>query len=194
MGPQVPLAQSMVNQLNISGSGTSSVGMLRDAGRVDWPIGLQGKNQKNLDKLLPEAYTAAASGKLTPKLMKDVRTEMKTMRETLRKQCQNDEIETSSYLQAIEFYNALETSINALERPDARKQLAGAYSPRARNVQELVDFMSDNGLKFAPSTSGNENAYQVTHDAFVRYARNAQSSSGFQALNAPISGPTGYKK
>jgi hypothetical protein len=188
MGSPVPLPQSIINQLNISGSGTSSVGMLRDGGRVDWPLGLQGKNQKSLDKLLPEAYSAAASGKLSPKLMKEVRTELKTMRETLRKQCQNDEIDTSSYLQAIEFYNALETSVNALERPDAKKQLGGAYSPRARNVQELLDFMSDNGLKFAPATPGNEAAYQATHDAFVRYGRNAQSV-GFQALSTPIQAP-----
>ena len=62
MGPPVSLPQSMVNLLNISGSGTSSVGLLRDGGRVDWPIGLVGKNQKALDKLLPEAYSAAASG------------------------------------------------------------------------------------------------------------------------------------
>jgi len=180
-GPPVPIAQSIVNQLNLSGSGQSSVGMLRDGGQVDWPVPLMGKNQMALDKLLPQAYSAAAAGKLTPKLMKDVRTEMKTMRETMRTQLQKDEIETASYMQCIEFYNSLESSVNALEKPDARKQLAGAYSPRARNVQELVDFMTDNGLKFAPATSGNENAYQVAQDAFVRYARTAQSSAGFTA-------------
>lgn len=193
MGPPVPLPQSMVNQLNISGSGGSSVGMLRDAGHVDWPIGLQGKNQKQLDKLLPQAYTAASMGTLSPKLMKDIRTEMKTMRETLRQQCRDDQIETSSYLRAIEFYNALESSVNALERPDAKKQLGGAYSPRARNVQELVDFMTDNGVQFAPASPGNESAYQVTHDAFVRYARNAESGAGFQTLNTPRAAPAPKK-
>ena len=186
MGPPVALPQSLVNELNLSGSGQSSVGMLRDGGHVDWPIGLQGKNQTALDKLLPEAYNAAATGKLTPKLMKQVRTEMGTMRQTLRDQCQKEEIDTSSYLQAVEFYNSLESSVNALERPDAKKQLGGAYSPRARNVQELVDFMTDKGLKFAPSAPGNENAYQATHDAFVRYARAAQSSAGLQPTSAPI--------
>jgi hypothetical protein len=183
-GQPVPIAQSMVNLLNISGSGTSSVGMLRDGGQVEWPVALSGANQKALDKLLPQAYNAAAAGKLTPKLMKDVRAELTTMRERMRTQLQKEEIETSSYLQCIEFYNALESSVNALEKPDARKQLAGAYSPRARNVQELVDFMTDNGVQFAPATPGNENAYQVVHDAFVRYARTAQSSAGFTAANA----------
>ncbi|HZZ82479.1 MAG TPA: hypothetical protein VFE62_28530 [Gemmataceae bacterium] len=192
-GPPVPISQSIVNQLNISGSGTSSVGMLRDGGQVEWPIALMGDHQKKLDKLLPQAYSAAATGKLTPKIMKEVRTELKAMRQTMRDQLQKDEIETSSYLQGIEFYNSLESSVNALEKPDARKQLAGAYSPRARNVQELVDFMSDNGVKFAPATPGNENAYKVVHDAFVRYARAAQGSAGFTAMNAPVRTP-GKKK
>ena len=193
MGPPVPIPQSMVNLLNLSGNGANSVGMLRAGGQVEWPIGLQGVNQKSLDKLLPQAYSAAASGKLTPKLMKEVRTELTTMRETLRKQVQKDEIDTSSYLQAIQFYNSLVGSVDALERPDAKKQLGGAYSPRARNVQELVDFMTDNGLKFAPATPGSESAYQVTHDSFVRYARAAQSSSGFTSLNSPNM-PMGKKK
>jgi hypothetical protein len=108
------------------------------------------------------------------------------MREGLREQLHKDEIEASSYMRAIEFYNSLEPSVNALERPDARKQLAGAYSPRARNVQELVDFMTDNGVKFAGASPGNENAYQATHDAFVRYVRTAQSSGGLHAMHAPL--------
>jgi hypothetical protein len=197
-GPPVPIAQSLVNQLNIAGgtgSGTS-VGMLRDGGHVEWPIGLMGPQQKNLDKLLPEAVNATASGRLTPKLMKEVRTEMTAMRQRMRTQLQKEEIETSSYLQAIEFYNSLESSVNALQRPDARKQLGGGFSPRARNVQELIDFMTDNGLRFAPASPGDEPAYRAVHDAFVRYARIAQSSGGFQAVNnnMPVRGPGPQKK
>ena len=41
--------------------------------------------------------------------------------------------------------------------------------------------MTDNGVRFAPASPGNENAYQVVHDAFVRYARAGQSSAGFTA-------------
>ena len=188
-GPPVPLAQSIINELNITGSGTTSVGMLRSGGAVDWPIGLQGPQQKKLDKLLPQAVDATATGKLNPKLMKEVRTEMTSMRTTLGKQLAEDQIDGSSYVQALEFYNNLHTSVNALEKPDARKQLTGARSPRAHNVQELVDFMTDNGVKFAAASPGNEPAYRVAHDAFVRYARIAQNSSGMQAINAPINMP-----
>jgi hypothetical protein len=193
-GPPVPLTQSVVNQLNISTSGASSVGMLKAGGSVDWPLGLQGPQQKNLDKLLPQAYEATADGKLTAKLMKQIRTEMTTMRETLRTQLQTDQIDGSSYIQALEFYNSLRSSVDALEKPDARKQLNGAMSPRARNVQELVDYMTDNGLKFAPCAPGSEAAYQATHDAFVRYTRVAQASTGsIQSMSSPVMSPGGKK-
>lgn len=193
MGPPIPISQAVVDQLNISTSIKGSVGLLRDGGRVDWPLGLQGKNQEKLDKLLPQAYQGAATGKLTPKLMKEVRSEMSAMRETLRVQVSKDEIDTGTYFTAIQFYNSLSASIDALGRPDARRQLSGALSPKARNVQELVEFVSGNGLKFAPATPGNEAAYQVAHDAFVRYARTASGSQGFQALSSPIV-PSGAKK
>jgi uncharacterized protein len=166
--------------------------MLRAGGQVEWPIALRGKQQQKIDKLLASTYDAAVKNTLEPKQMKELRTEMKNLREDMRKKCANDEIESSSYMRALDFYHALEKSIDALERPDARKELAGAYSPRARNVQELVDFMTDNGVKFAPATPGDETAYQATHDAFVRYARTAQSSAGFTSMNAPI--PGGKKK
>jgi hypothetical protein len=118
--------------------------------------------------------------------MKQIRTEMKSMREKLRKGIANDEIESSSYFVALNFYNSLESSVNALERPGAREQLSGAVALKARNVQELVDFMTEKGLLFAPANPGDENAYRSIHDACVRYARTAQASSGIQALNAPM--------
>lgn len=109
----MPIQQSKINELNISGSASNSVGMLR--GQLEWPVSLQGPDQKKLDSLIPAAVDAAAAGKLNPKLMKEVRTTMKDMRQKMRDQLQKDEIETSSYLRCIEFYNALESSVNALD-------------------------------------------------------------------------------
>jgi hypothetical protein len=193
-GQPIPLPQSAVRELNVSGTGSNSIGVLRDGGRVDWPLALIGPQQKKLDKLLPAIYDATADGKLTPKLMNEVRTELKTMRADMRARLAKEEIETSSYLQAIEFYNSLENSVNALEGPNARKQLNGTFAARGRNVQELVDYMTESGLKFAPASPGQENAYKVIHDSFARYARVAQSSSGIQAMNAPIGGPSNNKR
>lgn len=193
-GPPVPISQSMVNQLNIAGSTGGSVGMLRASSIVEWPIGLRGPEQKKLDKLIPQACDGVINGTLEPKTMKSIYTEMSTMRERIKVEYQKDVMDVTTYSRAVEFYNSLDKSIRALERPDAKKQLTGAYSPRARNVQELVDFMTDNGVQFAASTPGNENAYQVTHDAFVRYSRTAQGSSGLQALNTPVKAPAPKRK
>jgi hypothetical protein len=188
-GPPVPLQQSMVNQLNIAGSTGSSVGMLRAGGALDWPPSLRGPHQAKLDKLLPAACSATVAGTLSAKQLKEIRVELMAIRERLRTQLQKDEIESSAYFAGLTFHESLTKSVNALERPDARKQLSGGLSPRARNVQELTDFMIDQGAKFGPATPGTEDAYQSTHDAFVRFARRAQSSSGLQVVGAPIAAP-----
>ena len=148
-----------------------------------------------LATLLPdpkiERFNATVKGTLDAKQMKQVRTEMKTMRETMRKQLQNDEIETSSYLQAIEFYNSLETSVNGLERPDARKQLGGDYRPRARNVQELVDYMTDNGLKFWTAAGGHSSASQKicsprANSRWILYPKSAATTARARATSRAL--------
>lgn len=184
-GPPIMLPQSAVRELNVSITGSSSIGILRDGGRVDWPLATVGPNQKKLDKMLPAAYDAAGNGSLTPKMMNDIRKELKDLREDMRARLNKDEIDNSSYLDALDFYNSLSQSVDALARPDTRKQISGQYQARGRNVQELVDYMTDKGLKFAPAAPGAENAYQAVHDAFTRYARAATSSAGFQASASP---------
>ncbi|MSU76569.1 MAG: hypothetical protein EXS16_00595 [Gemmataceae bacterium] len=192
-GPPIALPKFAVSALNLSVGGQPSVGMLANKAPLRWPSGLRGTYQKNLDKLIPAAVESVIDGALSIKLLKDIRGEMKSLREDTRAKLQRDEIDSSSYFRAIEFYNDLEPSINALDRPDARNQLSGVYESKARNVPELVEFLWDNGLGFAPASPGNQNAYQVTHDAFVRFARTAQSSAGFASINAPIA-PVGKKK
>lgn len=190
MGPPVALPSKKVQEINLAAPGSLSVGMLRDGGKaLDWPPALLSPQQKKLDKLIPAAVEAAAAGRLDAKLLKQVRTELTSLREDIRIQYQREEIESASYYRAIEFYASLYASVNALERPDAKKQLAGDYVLRAQNVQELVDFLTENGLNFAPATPGSESAYQVVHDACVRYARTAQSSSGLQNSSAPVTFP-----
>jgi hypothetical protein len=192
-GPPVTLPKFAVNALKMTIGGQPSVGMLANKGPLEWTSALRGPQQKKLDKLLPAAVEAAVEGTLSTKMLKEIRTEMTSLRESIRKQFQKDEIEGSSYFRAIEYYNSLEASIKALDRPDAKKQLTGAYAPKATNVQELVQFATDNGLQFAAAAPGDENAYKVVHDSCVRYARTAQASGGFTSSRQPAM-PGGKKE
>jgi hypothetical protein len=179
-GPPIRLVKPALADLNVSINGTSSVGLFRNGGKIFWPIGLRGPQQKKLDKLFPEAYKAVLDGSLDDKLMMPIRSEMKSMRLDLRDRMLKEQVAPSAYMQGIDFYNFLELSVNALERPDARKQLDGTYAALGNNVQELVDYMTAAGLKFSPAVPGSENSYQSVHDAFVRYARTAQAAAGDQ--------------
>jgi hypothetical protein len=48
---------------------------------------------------------------------------------------------------------------------------------KAKTVPELIKFMADRGLQFAPAVPGDENAYQALHSALAAYDRAAQTET-----------------
>jgi len=52
-------------------------------------------------------------------------------------------------------------------------------------VQELVAFMSENGLKFSAATSGEESAYSALYQSMLRYTLGGHSMS---TMNSPFLG------
>src|SRR5204862_4437359 len=57
-GPPVTVSQTALPTLNVSVSGNTSVGVFRNGGKIFWPVGLRGPQQKKLDKLFPAAVQA----------------------------------------------------------------------------------------------------------------------------------------
>jgi len=96
-------------------------------------------------------------------------------------------VDGRSFMAAKDFLDSLETSLQVLNEPDSVQYLNGTYALKGSTVPELVDNMTAQGMKFAPATPGRESAYMALHSSFVSYARNAQSSTGFQADLPPVS-------
>jgi hypothetical protein len=63
----------------------------------------------------------------------------------------------------------LDSAIRALQDPNVGNQLNQNWTPRARNVAELVEFMNQKGLKFGPSASGDEPAYRALYQRLLAY-------------------------
>jgi len=75
----------------------------------------------------------------------------------------------SDYTEAKKYMKALEESIIAISRPDAREFLTGGNLNNARTVQAVVSTMNERGLLFAPSVANNEGAYIALYKAMVQY-------------------------
>jgi hypothetical protein len=174
-GPSVPVDQAMLRQVNVvapNASGTTNnAGMLKNIGHFDWPLVLQDPafdgDRKRLDKLLAQAVREAGSGMIPAQTLRDLNATYASMQSTLRGMI--TEVAPADHIVAKRYLNQVGQSINTLQSPDAGKYLSGQWAAQGSTVAELVKYMSDNGLEFAPVTIGNETAYTVLYRALVTY-------------------------
>src|SRR5205823_5331689 len=67
-GPTIPLDEAILKQINLTSGqgGNSSIGLLKDGGKLSWPLPLRGRDYKTdrdrLTQLAAEAFKQAQSG------------------------------------------------------------------------------------------------------------------------------------
>ena len=198
-GPPMSISPAILKQINVgtgtSGGDTKSAGMLKDGGKLMWPLTLRGPNQKKLDSMVPKAIEDAVAGTLEPKTYTQMLAIIQTMTEENRKAYHKDQMSSMAFIDGKHYLEDLTKALKVLQEPDPGKYFGGGYShPQGHNVQELVQNMSATGLKFAPASPGGEAAYFAMHDAFVAYARAGQSGGSIQtSLTAPAPPGPGKK-
>ena len=87
---------------------------------------------------------------------------------------QRRDLKPSQYIEAKTFLASLEDANEALQQPDAAKLFSAHYNLSAKTVPELVNFMTDNGLRFAAAVPGDEGAYAALHHALAAFDRAVQ--------------------
>jgi hypothetical protein len=196
-GPPILLDPALLAKINVMVPGQGGgIGLLRNGGRLRWPPLLRGVLQAKIDKMLPTAIAQTAQGELDPKLYRELAKQVATLQEQWRKQLHKEEIDAATYIDGNHYLESLDSSVKMLLRPGTAELLAGGRAAQGRDVQELVNNMTSQGLQFAPATPGNESAYYALQNSLVAYARGAQSGSGFQARLAPpqAAGASSYSR
>ncbi len=175
VGPNVPLDDDILQQINVRARDQGNQGLLKDAGKLSWPFALQTLPQAKegeelrarIDKTLLQAKDEAVGGRLDAKAISDLQRDIKRLRQLLFDQV--NEVSFGDYTDAKRYLNQLDEAVNVLKQPDAGNYVNGKYSARGRNVRELVQYMTDNGLRFAPAVSGQEAAYNALYHALLSY-------------------------
>jgi hypothetical protein len=176
-GPTVPLDAEVLDHIHVSGGRTSgSVGVIKDGGRLRWPLPLQDtpfeKDRKHMDEVMYQAVREVSDEQLQLSTVRDLEGTLKSMQGTLdrigRDMAVMDIVEVQRY------FTELESSIKALRDPSAANFFSKKWSAQGRDVAELVANMSREGLRFAPAIDGDEAAYQVLHRSLVSYNLGAQ--------------------
>jgi hypothetical protein len=172
-GPSVPVEEDTLKNINVtSGANSGSLGVLRDNGRLHWPLELAGTayeaERRRLDDLAAKAYNQAVSGAVDPSILQEMTSAVDSLQTRLRRNVA--EASPSDYMKAKRYLSDLDGAIRALQDPNVSKYANGKLAPKGGTVSDLVTEMSSKGLRFAPAVAGDEGAYVALHRALVSYA------------------------
>jgi hypothetical protein len=170
----VTVDEEILKLLNVSGS-YGNLGLLRNDGQVPWPLVFEDtnvlakKDREDIDNYAKQLFfqVANANGKLDGNTLKDLDSALRNLRDDLQKKIKI--VNTQNYLEGKRFLDDFDAAVVALRKGDAVLYLdyAQKFAKGGRTVQELVEYMTKNGLKFAPAMPGDERAYHAVQTALA---------------------------
>ncbi len=167
----VPLPEDALKHINLTNNKrTGSIGVLREGGKLDWPLAIQDdsfkKDRETLDNLTPKMVLDATMGRVGAKDLKDVDNIVQRMQANLLRMVQT--LEPDDYMDGKKYLRELGNSYKMLKDPDVGNYF-GKWAPRGRTVAELMQHMNDNGLTFTAANNGDETYYSALYRSFLSY-------------------------
>jgi hypothetical protein len=171
-GPTIPLNPDILSKINVTtGTTEGSLGQLRGDGKLQWPYALSDTpydaDRKKLDELAAGAYKEAEYGRVKPATIRSMTKTVDDLAKKLKKNIKD--ITPSDYVDSKRFLNDMEQTIKVLRDPNVSNYVTKKWAAKGDTVSELVQNMTNQGLKFAPATRGDEAAYTALHSALVQY-------------------------
>jgi len=177
----LPLNEKLMSHINVTAKkGFGNIGLLRNDGRFEWPVALQeiasAEEQKNMTADAQEAYRRAAANRPFANFVDDLSRDVAGLRERLLKRA--NDLPTDQYLAAKRFLNNFDDALAAIKGGDVRRNIDfhKEFSGEGKTIQDLVDYMGKNGLRFAPAVNGDEDAYQALHSLLAAYSLAASAN------------------
>src|SRR5262249_49957218 len=99
--------------------------------------------------------------------LNDLQADLKKLQESL--DANIGALSPDQYVDARRYVRLLGNTITALRDPNVSNYVNGAWTPKGKNVAELVQFMRDKGLWFAPATPSDQPAYTALYHAMAAF-------------------------
>lgn len=170
------LPEEVLLQLNVA-KGNQSLGLLRNSGKITWPTALLDvvptEKRKDIEIQTQSLVENAAKGRVDTNLLRDLNTTLEKVRADLLKRV--NDLPGNQYLTAKRFLNDFEDARSAVEKGEATTQLKyqDFIKQEAKSggvsTSKVVQYMVQNGLRFASATSEDESAYRALHSAISAY-------------------------
>jgi enamine deaminase RidA (YjgF/YER057c/UK114 family) len=172
-GPLVAINEETLEHINLTvGDTRGNVGMLKDGGKLEWPLPLQGEAfadaRESLTALMKDAYKSVMNGNNpTTANLSDLRANLAKMQEVLNANV--DTLRPDEYLTANRYLRYVKDTITALKDPNVTNFFNKNWMASAKDVSQLVRFMREKGLWFAPATPKDSAAYQSLYYALASF-------------------------
>lgn len=171
--PTAPIAinPDELKRINVTAArGSGNIGLLKNDGQLTWPLALSApdfrEEKDRLSRLAQEAVRKASfNAAVDPGELKQMQQDLDRISRQLARHV--GDLPPSQYIEAKRFLSQFDDAVRALQQPDAGSFLSKKI--QARNVSELVDHMTRQGLLFAPAVPGDEAAYLAVHRALAAY-------------------------
>lgn len=183
--PNVPLDEDVINKINLnSGKGGVNFGLLKNEGKLTWPLAIRNLEpageskgvREQLQALTEAAVKKAKEGPVDPGTLREMESCADKLEKMLRKNI--SDLPFSEYTEGKRYLTNLRDGLKALREPNASDFANGKFKLKGNTVRDLVDYMSKNGLQIAPAVGGEENAYVALHRALVAFS---QAGAGMNA-------------
>jgi hypothetical protein len=147
-------------------------GLLKDNGNLQWPQPLQSEAFKeareDFSRHVKQAVsTVRLSRSPNDSTLRDLQADLKKMHETLKDNAsamsEDQQVEATRYL------GLLKNTIAALKDRNVVNLFNGTWTLRGKNVGEVVQFMRDKGLWFAPATPSDQASYTALYHALAAF-------------------------
>jgi hypothetical protein len=178
---QLPLDEDGLKHINVT-QGAGNIGLLKNEGRLDWPVALSGpeyREQRERVSSLAQAAVRQAefNGRVDGGTITQLTNDLDSLQRQLRKN--SGDLSFATYTEAKTFLSNLDAALSSLRQRDVGNHFTGKFALKAKTVPELVEHMTQQGLQFAPAVPGDEAAYTALHQALANYdvAARAQTAS-----------------
>jgi hypothetical protein len=177
-GPEIQIDQGLLPSLNVVVAGRSgNLGLLKQ-GPIHWPEALNGTDfvseRQEVEASIPKVIDETLKGKTVN--FDDLTEPLASMHYRLAAKIV--QMPPQEYIEADRLLGQLDDAVKMLRQPDAGKYFDQTYAAHGQTVSELVQYMTQHGLQFAPAVEGQEPAYEAVHQALAEYdvAANAEAA------------------
>jgi hypothetical protein len=181
------LDEDGLKHINVA-KGAAGIGLLKNEGQLHWPVALAGSDyarlRERLGSLAQDAVRQAQfNARVDAGTIRQMVLELDGIRRQLRTEGQS--LSASEYIESKGFLDHFADAIGTLRQTDIGNYFSGQYALKVNTVANLVKYMTEQGLQFAPALPGDRGAYLALHQALAAYGQSRQLQTAERKPSTP---------